>query len=373
MPNLSSFFAIFTDGAPPRVDLVVPHGTILVLEKIADLPAFGADDELFGPHAQPFIRAPKKAGWLMSITREVKGGTGTFFGDCQRLLIAATRGLGGWGLDVLRLWPFPLQKVDELPDDPFPEDLFSVGFVEQGEHGFRAETVGLAKLDQRELSFEFSGRDLLEDAALLCAHLADWAMGQGRRVGHEQTMAYGFDRVVFRAIEGPDAGGPFRGWHPPVIQKLLPQMRFEGVGVLQAFTYASSGSEATPDLSSTLRRALEQRMILEAESLTGESPHQSASARSCACAGGPDGLRGVRHEPESQKDSGWIFTCQKKHDPGELGLATLAVLAHRLPQILKYLALPPGCTVDFSGEDVRIDSRLARRDDDDELEDIDEG
>src|SRR4051794_26522872 len=188
MANLSSFFAIFTDGTAPRGDMVVPHGTIVTLEPIAAIPPFTSDDELFGPHAQPFVRAPRKAAWLLSITREVKGGTGTFFADVHRLLLQSTRGLTGWGLDVLRLWPFPLHKADELPDDPFAEDLFSVGFVEQGEHGFRAETVGLAKLDQRELSFQFAGRDLLEDAALFCAHLADWAMGQARRVGHDQTM-----------------------------------------------------------------------------------------------------------------------------------------------------------------------------------------
>ncbi|MBS1153358.1 MAG: hypothetical protein H6Q89_5056, partial [Myxococcaceae bacterium] len=302
MPTLSSFFAIFTDGTPPRGDMIVPPGTFVALDPIPQVPPFSADDELFGPHAQPFVRAPKKHGWLLTITRDVKGSAGTFFADAHKLLLHASKGLTGWGIDVLRLWPFPLHKADELPEDPFAEDLFSVGFAEQGEHGFRAETVGLAKLQQRELSFEFYGKDLLEDAALLCAHLADWAMGQGRRVGHEQTMAYGFDRLLFRAIEGVGAGGPFRGWHPPVIQRLLPEQVFKGVGVVQVYTYASAGNEPVIDLSTTLRRALEQRMVLEGENLTGESPHQSALAEACACAGGPDGLKGVRHEPRSQKD-----------------------------------------------------------------------
>jgi hypothetical protein len=372
MPTLSSFFTIFTDGPAPRGDMVVPPGTFMAIDPIPSIPSFSADDELFGPHAQPFVRAPKKMGWLITVSREVKGSTGTFFADAHKILVHATKGLTGWGMDVLRLWPFPLHKVDELPDDPFAEDLFSVGFAEQGEHGFRAETVGLAKLEQRELSFEFFGKDLLEDAALFCAHLADWAMGQGRRVGHEQTMAYGFDRVLFRAIEGVGAGGPFRGWHPPVIQRLLPENRFAGVGVVQVYTFASLGSEPSLDLSTTLRRALEQRTVLEAESLTGESPHQSALAEACACAGGPDGLRGVRHEPRSQKDSGWTFTCQKKHASSDLGSLTLGSLAHRLPQILKYLALPPGCSVEFLPNDVVIDSRAARRDEDDEPDDLDD-
>ncbi len=195
MPTLSSFFAIFTDGSAPRADAVVPSGTFVAIDPIGAIPTFSADDELFGPHAQPFVRVPKKFGWLITVTREVRGGTDAFFSDAHKILVRSTKGLTGWGLDVLRLWPFPLTKVDELPDDPFAEDLFSVGFAEQGEHGFRAETVGLAKLQQRELSFIFSGKDLLEDAALFCAHLADWAMVQGLRVGHGQTMAYGFDRV----------------------------------------------------------------------------------------------------------------------------------------------------------------------------------
>ena len=373
MPNLSSFFAIFTDGAAPRADLAVPSGIRVALEPIGAVEAFTADDELFGPHAQPFVRAPKKAAWLLSVTRETRGGTGTFFADAQRLLLASTKGLTGWGLDVLRLWPFPLHKADELPEDPFAEDLFSVGFVEQGEHGFRAETVGLAKLDQRELSFHFVGRDLMEDAALFCAHLADWAMSQGRRVDHDQTMAYGFDRVVFRALEGAGVGGPFRGWHPPVIQRLLPEARFPGVGVVQVLTYASAGNEVVADLSTTLRRALEQRTVLEAENLTGESPHQSTLARACACAGGVDGLKAIRHEPDSQKDSGWVFTCHKPHATHDLGPVSLGLFAHRLPQILKYLALPPGCSVDFLADEAVIDSRAARRDDDDEGDDPDDG
>ena len=373
MPTLSSFFAIFTDGPAPRADMVVPPGTFMSLDAMPSVPSFNGDDELFGPHAQPFVRAPKKFGWLLTITREVKGSTGTFFSDAHKLVVHATKGLTGWGMDVLRLWPFPLQKVDELPDDPFAEDLFSVGFAEQGEHGFRAETVGLAKLSQRELSFEFFGKDLLEDAALLCAHLADWAMGQGRRVGHEQTMAYGFDRLLFRAIEGSGAGGPFRGWHPPVIQRLLPEDRFKGVGVVQVYTYASAGNAPISDLSTTLRRALEQRLVLEAEDLTGESPHQSAMAEACACAGGADGLKGMRHEPRSQKDSGWTFTCKKLHPSSDLGSLTLGALAHRLPQILKYLALPPGCSVEFLEDCVAIDSQAARKDEDDDGEDPDDG
>jgi threonine dehydratase len=36
-------------------------------------------------------------------------------------------------------------------------------------------------------------------------------------------MAFGFDRLTFFSCEG-DAGGPFRGWHAPLVQKLLHDM-----------------------------------------------------------------------------------------------------------------------------------------------------
>ncbi len=89
-----------------------------------------------------------------------------FFVEAHRLLKHAVRRQRGWALDVLRLWPMRLEAVaDELPDEPFAEDLFTVAFRPQGEQGLRAETLGLSKLAHRELSFAFRGPELIEDAA----------------------------------------------------------------------------------------------------------------------------------------------------------------------------------------------------------------
>jgi hypothetical protein len=213
LPLLSSFFAIYTDGQVPRADVSVPRGVELSLTQMDEL-VTPHDVSLFGPHASEMPRYKPKAGFLLAVLKETKGSAGTFFADAQNVLTSAIGSIDGWGLDVLRLYPFPLGSTRELPEDPFAEDLISVGFHEQGDHGFRAETFGLSKLGQREVSFQFRGSELLEDAAILCSHLADYAMSQARRVEHRQTMSFGFDKLLFLAAEGEMFNGPFRGWHP---------------------------------------------------------------------------------------------------------------------------------------------------------------
>ncbi len=364
MPLLSSFFAIYTDGSAPRADIPVPRGIELSLSQMEKLVFPVADSGLFGPHAAECLRAKPQAGFLLSLQRETKGSAGSFFADAQRVLCDAVRGLNGWGLDVLRLFPFPLSGVSELPEDPFAEDLISVGFHEQGDHGFRAETFGLAKLGQREVSFTFTGGELLEDAAILCSHLADYVMGQARRVENKQTMTFGFDKLLFLAAEGDHAQGPFRGWHPPLMQALLPESKFWGVGALRVLAVERLKPAPNPDMTSVLHRALEQRLILEEHDLTGESPHQSAIVHACSCAGGTDGLKGERKEPQSMKESGWTFTCNKQHPAREIVPLPLEDLAARVPEILKYLALPPGCTLKWTPAGVEVDTHRVRRDDD---------
>jgi len=105
-----------------------------------------------------------------------------------------------------------------------------------------------------------------------------------------------------------------------------------------------------------LRRALEQRQVVEALELSGEAPHQSTEVRACACAGGEHGLRGFREDPDSVRDSGWTFTCARPA-PGahEIGVGPLGGLVKRLPQVLRYLALPPGAVIEWHGERVSID------------------
>lgn len=368
MPLLSSFFAIYTDGRAPRADVNVPRGVELSLTQMDEI-VTPHDTSLFGPHASEMQRHRPKAGFLLALLKETKGSAGSFFADSQRILTEAVAPLDGWGLDVLRMFPFPLGAARELPEDPFAEDLISVGFHERGEHGFRAETFGLSKLGQREVSFAFRGGELLEDAAILCSHLADYAMSQARRVEHRQTMSFGFDKLLFLAAEGEMFNGPFRGWHPPFMSRLLPERLFYGVGALKVMGYPRPTAPPQHDLTPVLHRALEQRMVLEEFDLTGESPHQSTTAKICACAGGPDGLRGERKEPQSQKESGWTFTCKKDHAPSELHTKSLEDVTVKMPEVMKYLALPPGCALKFTEHGVEVDTHRARRDEPDELSD----
>lgn len=370
MPTLRCSYVIYTDGGAPHDAFNPPDPSIRVsLGELPQLIVPARTDELFGPHVQTFSRFTPKRGFLLSFSKTVKGGAGSFFAEARRVLLEATAGLSGYGFDVLRLWPFALDQASEaLPEDPLAEDLFSVGFTEMGEHGFRAETVGLSKLDQREISFEFHGRELLEDAALMCGHLADWAMERGQRVGHAQSMAYGFDRLTFFAAEGTP-GGPFRGWHSPLIQKLLPPEIFPGVGVLEVRT-VDEGSSAPPQpLTEVLTRALEQRMVLEEQDLTGDAPFHTATARVRGTIEGLHSLNAVREEPTASKDSGWRFSRPNTNGPDTT--STLAEIARRVPEIIKYFALPPGVRLEWNAEGrLKIDASKAHTaaDDDDDLD-----
>lgn len=372
MPTLRCCFAIFTDGGAPSDAFVPPAvATQVLLTELPDLVVPSKADELFGPHTQPFARFSPKRLFLLSLARDVRGGAGTFFSEARRVLIETTAGLTGFGLDVLRLWPFPLKGASEaLPEEPLAEDLFSVGFTEMGEHGFRAETVGLAKLDQREISFEFKGRELLEDAALMCGHLADWAMEHGHRVQHGQSMAYGFDRITFFASEG-DAGGPFRGWHPPLIQKLLPSTIFPGVGVLEVQCVPETPDNPREPLTLALQRALDQRLVLEEHDLTGDAPFHTATARVRGFIHGLRALTAFREEPVASKDSGWRFISRTTHDGPEEGTMTLGDIGRRVPELIRYLALPPGVRLEWDTESrLRVDASKAHAEvDDDETDD----
>jgi hypothetical protein len=74
---------------------------------------------------------------------------------------------------------------------------------------------------------------------------------------------------------------------------------------------------------------------------------------------------GTRVEPQASRDSGWTFACVTGHSADELGVQSLGALAQRVPQILPYLALPPGCTVTLVDGTAKVDSRRAQRDEDD--------
>lgn len=342
MPTLSCFFAIYTEGESLHDSFPSPAGTDVFLGEMGALILPGPKDELFGPHAGIFQRVKLKRGFLLGFRRKLKGRSETFFNEVRTAVLRATSGLKGVGLDVLRLWPFPLQAAtDALPEDLLAEDLFSVGFTEMGEHGLRAETIGFSKLGQREITFEFTDKALIEEAALMCGHLADWLMEHNKRITHGQSMSFGFDRITFFSAEG-DAGGPFRGWHPPLIQKLIPEELFPGVGVLEVHAYPPGKSDQREDLTIPLRRAAEQRLLLEEFDLTGDSPHATSTAQVKGFVTELVSLVAVREESMASKDSGWRFRSTVEGDSGESGVMTLADLARRAPELVRFLALPHG-------------------------------
>ena len=362
MPTLSRFFLIYTDGARPRTDVAGARGASVAVAPLDPVVLPGADTPLFGPHAQALARFAPRAAWLVSVRKEVRGPAGTFYADAHAALRAALEPLEkGILLDVLRLWPLPLTEIEALPDDPFAEDLLSVGFHEQGGGRFRAETYGLAALGQRELTFEFKGRDLVEEATLLCAHLADYVMEKGRRVDHGHALSFGFDKLVFQAPDGGGAEGCFRGWHPPFVQRVLPQDLFPGVGTLRALCEESAlGPEA--ELTAALTRALEQRKVNEAHAVFGDAPHHGDRAQACPCAGGANGLVGVRAEVHVPRHSGWTFTCARGHAESALGVTTLGELSRKLPQIIRFLGLPAGAKVTWGPGGPVVDASRVRRD-----------
>lgn len=370
VPTLSCFFAIYTDGEGLHESFPSPTGTDVFIGEMGTLTLPGAQDELFGPHVQLFQRRKIKRGFLLGFRRELKGRADTFFGEVRAAFLEATKGLNGIGLDVLRLWPFPLeQAADALPDDLLAEDLFSVGFTEMGEHGVRAETIGFSKLGQREITFEFSDRALMEEAALLCGHFADWLLEHNKRISHGETMAFGFDRLTFLSAEG-EVGGPFRGWHPPLVQKLLPEELFPGVGVLELHALPPGPGEQREDLTVPLRRALEQRLLLEEHDLTGDSPNAHSTAQVKGFVVELSDLVAVREESIGTRDSGWRFKSTAEGDSGENGVMSLSDIARKVPGLVRYFAFPHGVklTWDTHGH-LDIDRSRVAIDDDEPVDD----
>ncbi len=370
MPTLSSFFAIYTDGSGLHESFPSPTGTDVFLGEMGSLLLPGPQDELFGPHLAAFTRFKPKRGFLIGFRRELKGRSETFFNQVRDSVLAATAGVNGVALDILRLWPFPLDIAAEaLPENLLAEDLFSVGFTDMGQHGVRAETIGFSKLGQREMTFEFTDPTLMEEAALMCGHLADYLLEHGRRIEHGAAMSFGFDRITFLAAEG-DAGGPFRGWHPPLVQKLLPPDLFPGVGVLEVRATPPGNHAQLEDLSVPLQRSLEQRLLLEELDLSGDSPHSSSTAQVKGFVSELKSLVALREESHSSRDSGWRFRSTVEGDSGENGVMSLGDLARRAPELVRFLALPHGVKLTWDA-DGRLDLDRSRVElDDDDLDDL---
>lgn len=348
VPTLRTIFAIFTEGAAPREDFEVPAGASATLSEVP-APSWlsGSRDELFGPAVASFRRFQPKRAFLLALSRETQGRAGSFFDEAKRVLGQSTSELEGFGLDVLRMWPFELHGAGAMvEEETLAEDIFSVGFTERGEHGLRAETFGLAKLGQREVTFEFSGHELMEEAAFMCAHLVDWLLEQGQRIDAGQELSFGLDRLVF--LDPSRGEHPFRGWHPPLVQQLVPPTLFPGVGVLGVRARPFDGAcQEQLELTECLSRSLDQRLVLEDLDLTGDAPHAGATA---TVRGTPEDLRAlvaVREQHLDRRDSGWRFEASGAGPQGASRVVALSEVARTVPGLVRYLSLPWGVRLEW--------------------------
>ena len=206
------------------------------------------------------------------------------------------------------------------------------------------------------MTFNFLGDELMDEAGTMCAHLADYAMTQSRRVTSGQSMTFGYDALWFRAFDGKEAVSAFAAKVLGDEHRPLP--------LLRAGASIPMSEAPAPDLTDALRRSLEQRLVLEEYEVPGDSPHQTSELKLCACAGGPEGLRGWREEPASAKESGWTISCRRRHLPQELAVLALGVAVQRHPQIFRYLALPPGSSLQWHNDRVLVDAAGQRGSDD---------
>ncbi len=345
MPTLTYACLIYADGAQAPAEL--PPG--FSFAALLPAPRLQPDDELYGPFATTAHKAlaSAKEVYLLHARREVTRDSARFFAEAHQVVQAIAQKSRGWALDVLRLWPVPLEEAASLPLDPLGEDLFSIGFTHHGAV-WRAETHGLCKLDQREVVLEFKEDALREEAAIFCAHLADYVLGQNRRVAHGQALSFGYDAVSFLASEGAEAVRDLREFHAPFVRRVLTPDLFPGTGRLEV--------HAEPGLTAVLRVSQDQRLLLDDLGVVGESPHQATRAWHCSCVGTDGRVVGNRMDPLSPKDSGWTFTCANPHPSSDLIDEGLKELVQKVPVILRYLALPPGSTVRLAGDQVDVET-----------------
>lgn len=345
MAALNVHFVIYLDE--PWTVPSVPHlsGIDVRVCELSPMILPSAEDELFGPYAEIFSRAKPKCSFVVSFESTAPQKTERFFQTARSVMMQLVFGRKGIGLDVLRLWPFPLEAIGKaLPEELIAEDLYSVGFTSMGEHGIRAETIGFSKLGARELTFEFADRSLMDEAVHFCGHMADWLLEHGRQIVSGQTLAFGFDRLAFLAPETSSAE-PFHGWHPPLVQKLLPAGHFPGVGVFEVHSVSvQQASEPREDLTLVLKRARAQSQLLEELQLRGDSPHASMSCRVQGAFVGLKSLVATRSEAATTKDSGWQFQASSSGAAVEMPLSGMVDIA---PDLVRFLALPPGVKVSW--------------------------
>jgi hypothetical protein len=338
--TLCSYFAFFTDGDRPYETFAHSAGSTAFVMPLRPMVLPGPNDHFFGPHAGAFSRVKASNGFLLAVSRDAKAGVGSYFTDVRRAVLQVTQGMSGWGLDVLKLTPFPLsQTAQALPEDFLAEDVFTLGLSDRGVHGIRAETFGLSKLGQHELTFTFTSAQLMEEAQLFCGHVCDWLIDHGQRLSGNSQLAFGLDTVHFR-VAGDERAA--RAWHAPFICQLLPEAIFPGVGAVEVKVAGNSGQQN--DLTGLLKTAQAQRQILDEYDVTGSVPQGASMARVAGTPGPLVSALASREEARDLKDSGWRLVW-----PGG-GQTTLALreVVGVVPDLAKYLALPVGARISWN-------------------------
>jgi hypothetical protein len=339
VPRTHTIFAVFTDGSPVQREVGAPHDIALQIDEMMAFEGL-AEAQFFGPWASQLPRFRAQRCFVISIASDVLRGE-KFFTLARRIFLEIAHGAQGYALDVLRMWPFPLSSAEEaLPEEFLPDDLVTLALREVGEHGFRAETYGFSKVGQREVIFDFVGRELLEEAALLIQNLADWLLTTGRSVSAGQSMSFGFDELKFAALE-----------IDPVRSNVLARLASDGTFIPPGFLRVQASPPIGEtwlgtDLTIPLRRSLEQRLVLEDFDLTGDTPHSSSSAMVRGTLSGDlRSLLAWRTDPDSPLDCGWRFSSPLPSQ--HLVPMALARVVERVPALMRYLSMPYGCRLEW--------------------------
>ncbi len=344
MTKLQFFSVVYTRGDAPRAIGASLRGIdVSVLELPVHMPT--REDDLFGPHVTDFLQFKPVRSFLIAAHAEQAMASEVFFENLRARLLEVLTGVTGYVIDVLRLYPMPITAADQLiPYDVMGDDLFSLLITDRGAHGMHAETFGLAKLGQSELTFDFAGWALKEEATHLVARIADWVFQHRRLIRPGSEVPFGFDTVRFVAADGVNESIA-RGWHAPFIQKVLPERLFSGTGV----AHVECVSDGVSDLTQVLVRMQKQQEVLTRFSVVGDSPHHQRTAQVKGLIRELRNVEGVRSEPVNSRDSGWSF----RHTDSPMassGTISLGELARQVPEVVAHLALPAGSVVWWNAE-----------------------
>jgi hypothetical protein len=186
----------------------------------------------------------------------------------------------------------------------------------------RVVTRGLADFDQRELAVPLLDETLADEAAAFLRHVVEYLYVGKRRIEPDETMEYGFWIVKFRASGD----------------------------VLETWEHGDDGRELVIGADRALRFRRDQMRICEAHGAEFTPPRgDTLLAVSDGVWEGRD-LEAVRY-PAPEHMSGWWLTTDLYDGNAESMRTEHAYHAvARRPELVPYLALPPGFWFRTGGE-----------------------